>query len=710
MSIVTGLFLRLGKVIPASRMTPELAGELHRNLAKLMIYVEGKGVKLTKQQSDYIINQTKQLDLYEKGITPSTTKGPKATVTDITEKLKSTDPYSKKNPGGWMPDEAEEAAIQSRAGRPETGFSQNLVDDTINLLKDKDQKSMSDELKKLMLREGTYADYNDTERKAILDGIQKILETRGGYLDYATGGRAGYANGSGPKSYDVPTESPLKISGNFSKSKGSEILDYVASLEIPVSEKIKLIGELTGVNSSFEDEYGKYKYHDLMKSIGVNYNEGGEGLSAALKHNLDTGGNDAYIQYKMPFATGGRVGYAFGTGKKGVQGILDLVKSKFGKGSITTADKVARPKSALTRDMFKDFNERMKQKDIKKQINETYERLKKEEPGIMAEYDEMWDGEGPVKMSMEDIIDFRSIKPAGKGRFTKAEAIRARLESTIKSVKPGDEDYEYVTGTFPKLIDELETNPSYADNENVWSNLMSDLPGNQRFKIYDDGTVDFQTLKPTHQFKLKDDITKHATGGRVGFSAGGIDKARRAFLKILGGGAAAGVAVKSGVGSLLKGNKAKEAAQVVKAVGNDQPPAYIFDLAKIIRAKGKDITKEAQTIERETVKTYKGMDLYESPDGSFRIQADIPTKFGDQAKQVELMYAKTDEVVDAGMETQKTVKGEIYEEATVSPDIDGKMKDVDMYIDERDHAVLEEFVDKEKKKFKSGGLAYMLGE
>jgi hypothetical protein len=313
-------------------------------------------------------------------------------------------------------------------------------------------------------------------------------------------------------------------------------------------------------------------------------------------------------------------------------------------------------------------------------------------------------------MSMEDIIDFRSIKPAGKGRFTKAEAIRARLESTIKSVKPGDEDYEYVTETFPKLIDELETNPSYADNENVWSNLMSDLPGNQRFKIYDDGTVDFQTLKPTHQFKLKDDITKHATGGRVGFSAGGIDKARRAFLKILGGGAAAGVAVKSGVGSLLKGNKAKEAAQVVKAVGNDQPPAYIFDLAKIIRAKGKDITKEAQTIERETVKTYKGMDLYESPDGSFRIQADIPNKFGDQAKRVELMYAKTDEVVDAGMDTQKTVKGEIYEEATVSPDIDGKMKDVDMYIDDRDHSVLEEFVDKEKKKFKSGGLAYMLGE
>jgi hypothetical protein len=204
----------------------------------------------------------------------------------------------------------------------------------------------------------------------------------------------------------------------------------------------------------------------------------------------------------------------------------------------------------------------------------------------------------------------------------------------------------------------------------------------------------------------------NAKGGRVGFSAGGIDKARRAFLKILGAGAGATAATKTGLFGLLKGNKAKEMVKTAEKVGvrKDQPPAYVFDLVKIIRAKGKDITKEAQTIERETVKTYKGMDLYESPDGSFRIQADIPTKFGDQAKKVELMYAKTDEVVDAGMETQKTVKGEIYEEATVSPDIDGKMKDVEMYIDDIDHSVLEEFVDKEKKKFKSGGLAYMLGE
>jgi hypothetical protein len=75
---------------------------------------------------------------------------------------------------------------------------------------------------------------------------------------------------------------------------------------------------------------------------------------------------------------------------------------------------------------------------------------------------------------------------------------------------------------------------------------------------------------------------KKAYGGRIGFAAGGIDKARRAFLKILGGGAATGVAVKTGLGGLLKsGEKAKDVAKVVKAAETvkNAPPSYVFDLS-----------------------------------------------------------------------------------------------------------------------------------
>jgi len=59
---------------------------------------------------------------------------------------------------------------------------------------------------------------------------------------------------------------------------------------------------------------------------------------------------------------GGRIGYSVGAGKKGVQGLLDLVKNKFGKKSITTADKIARPEKAITKEMFDKFNKRLKEK------------------------------------------------------------------------------------------------------------------------------------------------------------------------------------------------------------------------------------------------------------------------------------------------------------------------------------------------------------
>jgi len=374
MSVINALFLGMGKVIPYFKMTPEIAQQLNKNLAKVMMYVKSKGITLTQKQQDYITGQTKQLDMYEQSITPPTAKGPKATVTDITERLGPEAPYSTKNPEGWMPTEGEESAMQARGIMSEMGFNQNIVDDTINLLKDKDPKSLSDELKNIMLKKGTYADYNDAERKAVLDGIQKIIESRGGHLNFATGGRVG-----------------------FSKGK---------------------------------------------------------------------------------------------LAKKGLEYALE----KLGK-QVTTADKIDRPEKAKLKEMFDDFNKRFKEKTTN-----------------TAMFDEE-----PVQMSMNDLIKYRSENPAGKGRFTKAEAIIARLENTIQGAKDNpDETSDYVLKNFPNMIEELKNKPELANNENVWKELgMTGLPENQRFKIYDDGTVDFETLKPTHTFKLKEEIKRklNASGG-----------------------------------------------------------------------------------------------------------------------------------------------------------------------------------------------------
>jgi hypothetical protein len=407
---------------------------------------------------------------------------------------------------------------------------------------------------------------------------------------------------------------------------------------------------------------------------------------------------------------GGRIGYSVGAGKKGVQGLLDLVKNKFGKKSITTADKVARPEKAITKEMFDAFNKRLKEK------TKSYKQgdpITSENFGDTSFAPDMT-GLNKAREMDDDIVKFRTENPAGKGRFTKAEVIITRLKNTIQGAKNNpDETSDYVLKNFPNMIEELKNKPELANNENVFQTLaVEGLPKNQRLKVYDDGTVDFETLKPTHQFKLKEDIKRklNAEGGRIGFSAGGIDKVRRAFLKLLGAGAGATAATKTGLFGLLKGKQeakiaTKAAEQVVQ---RNEPPAYVFDLVKIIRAKGKDITKSAQTIERETVKTYKGVDLYETPDG-FRIRAEGKSA-QEGGKEIDLMYSQMDEIKDEGLETQKSFTVTDYEEATVRPDAEGKMKDVDFYVDEADHKELQKIVDEEKNKFKSGGLAYMLGE
>ena len=102
MSIINALFVNMGKVIPYFKMTPELAQNINSTLAKVMMYAKSKGIKLSQKQQDYIMNQTKQLDMYEKYLTPATPKGPKADVIDLSKKLPEDAPYSEKNPTGWM--------------------------------------------------------------------------------------------------------------------------------------------------------------------------------------------------------------------------------------------------------------------------------------------------------------------------------------------------------------------------------------------------------------------------------------------------------------------------------------------------------------------------------------------------------------------------------------------------------------------------------
>jgi hypothetical protein len=710
-------------------LNPKSYGQVYQKLVNGYRKVKGKDptgldlIKIKLEAAEQIRNSEKIIKFPEEKITPfyeeRPSKGPQADVkkfptknkpaaqtysSDFLDLLEEFNKISKNQPSL-----AEITGVSNKY--PEkTG----IVKSTIELLESKDPKSLSRELQKIMKREGTYVDYSDEEVAQILNGFE-----------------------SRTKNKIKPAEEMID-EGDFDPSGFA-----------------------------------------------------GGGLAYML--------GEPVRMFK-----GGRIGYSVGAGKKGVQGLLDLVKNKFGKKSITTADKIARPEKAITKDLFDEFNKRLKEKTTPdtKNLEKTrgkygsgedfYKILKKEGITInqavkeaLADMsrlsgDAKYDAEAVAEVVYEkldidpdtlnqyhvlDVYDkaynllTKNKKLTPKESFLKQYFAKKQKEKqetykdmyqkaaddSLKKMDPEAETYakelEYdvqekisepgYRGVVTEASDLDDTLKIIESQKSEATKLREQYPGISEAllnKIVKDNNPqrkaevlasldEVLTMmdKGMDQKQIMDVLknttrTKNATGGRIGFSVGGIDKVRRAFLKLLGAGAGATAATKTGLFGLLKGKKeakiaTKAAEQVVK---RNEPPAYVFDLVEIIRAKGKDITKSAQTIERETVKTYKGVDLYETPDG-FRIRAEGKSA-QEGGKEIDLMYSQMDEIKDEGLETQKSFTVTDYEEATVRPDAEGKMKDVDFYVDEADHKELKKIVDEEKNKFKSGGLAYMLGE
>ena len=195
--------------------------------------------------------------------------------------------------------------------------------------------------------------------------------------------------------------------------------------------------------------------------------------------------------------------------------------------------------------------------------------------------------------------------------------------------------------------------------------------------------------------RMGTDRTKQAGGGlmRLGFEKGGMS--RRGFMKLMGGLAALPV-----VGKFFKfaepASKAVQAAKEATGV-----PSYFIKLVEKIKLLGDDVTSTRATGERQVVKEYEGYELTESLDtGSLSIKRDNYTS------EEYLDYIPGGQYYD---ETRKKVikYPDEYEEVTVKPDYEGKMKDVDFGLDSYDE-ILEE-VGEAKIKKASGGLAYMLG-
>ena len=186
---------------------------------------------------------------------------------------------------------------------------------------------------------------------------------------------------------------------------------------------------------------------------------------------------------------------------------------------------------------------------------------------------------------------------------------------------------------------------------------------------------------------------------RVPFSKGkAVDKTRRKFLQLAGTGIGSLAALKAG---LI--NFAKDAGPKVEMVREtvSKTPDYFFDLVSKIKMLGKEGTPLS---ERMNVTNYKNFELMEDvTTGDMRItkQAGDPDAPGYKEEVME--YSKGGNPMEEGMTVER------YEEATLFPDMDGKMKDIEDGIEpDSIKEIMEEIT--EIKKADGGRIGYSKGK
>ena len=200
----------------------------------------------------------------------------------------------------------------------------------------------------------------------------------------------------------------------------------------------------------------------------------------------------------------------------------------------------------------------------------------------------------------------------------------------------------------------------------------------------------------------------YADGGpaRQNFKMG-----KRAFLKLMGGVGAGIAGLKSGlIGTGGKEVTKKAVTETVKSAGN-YPPPYFFKLVEKIKFMGDDVTKKAATQDRQVVKKYKDYEMSEDlGTGEIVIKKRNEGSFYDQDGIISDEY-----IVYKPGQADELTKGKKpppeYDEYTVRPDAEGKLRDSEDGLDSIDE-ILEEVGDPDSLTLKkaSGGIARMLGE
>ena len=221
-----------------------------------------------------------------------------------------------------------------------------------------------------------------------------------------------------------------------------------------------------------------------------------------------------------------------------------------------------------------------------------------------------------------------------------------------------------------KAVEEEKTNPRFLEYAIKRIKSMEPINAMKEANLVIGRKGDYKNLTKEDAKKILDETEDHifernversefdppdefAKGGiaRLGFKAGGIDKARRAFLKVLGAGAATVGAVKTGLLKLGKGPGKEAVKEIVKTAPAPGKPDWFDPLVNKVITQGQDVTKDVATLDRTIVHRYK-LDTDETVDvtqyldsGDIKVTYDSPNNMA--GEYVDLNY-KAPEMLEEG--------------------------------------------------------------
>ena len=194
-------------------------------------------------------------------------------------------------------------------------------------------------------------------------------------------------------------------------------------------------------------------------------------------------------------ANGGRIGYKIGAGKKGVQGLLDLVRKKFGKKSINVLENepdfslnilndynIARPESAVIRDKMKNFGKPGKfNKDGSIDYDYYAEILNDSENTFVYGDETIEELEKMAKARLDEIAEYKAMYDRGElDKYAPSKLDNVNDEQIAAAV-----DDIFPTGD-PKYDAEMASEALVENNPQIFGDnvLLDDLDDATRSKIY----------------------------------------------------------------------------------------------------------------------------------------------------------------------------------------------------------------------------------